>query len=160
VTKAAVSKGNHMSKLAISNTTPRLVDGVLDRAETELPDWYLSQADGAVIAGADMLRAAGRRPGHSRPAGWSRGVSGFKKTSRDGKTILWVQQCGKFWIIERSLPVDADLVKDETLVFAFGPRQICTRTPEAAMWLAEYCDPMPRPPVAGYWANVGNVRVA
>jgi hypothetical protein len=137
----------------------RLFDGALDRAETEIPDWYLSQADGAVIAGEDMLRAAGW-PGRSRPAGWSRGASGFKKTARDGKTILWVQRCGQFWIIERSLRVDAGVVKDETLVFAIGPRPIWTRTPGAGMWLAEYCDTTPPLLVAGYWADVGNVRVA
>jgi hypothetical protein len=101
----------------------------------------------------------GFESGVSSPAHWSRGTSGFKKIARDGKAVLWVQRCGEFWIIERSLRVDADLVKDETLVFAFGPRPIWTRTLEEAMWLAEYCDPMPRPPVAGYWADVGNVRV-
>jgi len=50
-------------------------------------------------------------------------------------------------------------MQDEALISAFGARPIWTRTRQAAMQLAEHCDPMPRDPVAGYWADVGNVRV-
>jgi hypothetical protein len=91
------------------NTAPPLFENV-DRAQTEMPDWYLPSADGVLIAGEDVLRAAGHRPGASRLTGWSRATSGFKKAARDGTTVLWVQQCGKFWIIERSLRLEGGYI--------------------------------------------------
>ena len=147
------------SRPATFEAAPRLFDGIIDRAQTEMPNWYLPSADGALIAGEDMLDAVGHRSGVRHPAGWSRGISGFKKTARDGTTVLWVQQCGNFWIIERSLLLHGGYMKDETLVFVSGSRPIWTRTRQAAMQLAEHCDPMPRAPVTGYWADVGNVRI-
>jgi hypothetical protein len=83
----------------------------------------------------------------------------LKKTARDGKTLLWVQQCGSDWIIERSRRADCGHTQDETLVCAFGSVPIWAPTYAAAMRLAEHCDPMPRSPVAGYWASVGNIDV-
>ena len=148
-----------MSRPATFEAAPRLFDAIIDRAQTEMPNWYLPSADGALIAGEDMLDAVGHRSGVRHPAGWSRGISGFKKTARDGTTVLWVQQCGNFWIIERSLLLYGGYMKDETLVFVSGSRPIWTRTRQAAMQLAEHCDPMPRAPVTGYWADVGNVRI-
>jgi hypothetical protein len=103
--------------------------------------------------------AVGDRSAVAHPPGWSRRISGFKKTARDGKSFLWVQPWGKFWIIERSIRLDAVYMQDEALVSAFGAWPIWTRTRQAAMQLAEFCDPMPRDPVTGYWADVGNIRV-
>jgi hypothetical protein len=151
--------GKAMKRILTRSTAPPLFEELVDRAQTEMPDWYLRSADGVLIAGKDILRAAGHRPGTPHLTGWSCGASGFKKTARDGKTILWVQQCGKFWIIERSLRLDGDYMKDETLVFAFGSRPIWTRTREVAMRLAELCDPIPAAAMSGYWTDVGNVRV-
>jgi len=144
-----------MDKLALKDAAPRLFDEVLDRAQTEMPDWYLPSAEGVLIAGEDILGAAGHRPGSPDPAGWSHGASGFRKLARDGKTVLWVQRCGQFWIIERSLRLGRGDTRGETLVFAFGARPIWTRTRAAAMRLAEFCDPIPPAPVAGYWADDG-----
>jgi hypothetical protein len=114
-----------------------------------MPDHYLPAALGVLIAGEDMLREAGHVPGSSRPRGWSRGATGFKKLARDGMAVLWVQQCGQFWIIERSLRLDCGYMHDETLVFAFAPRPIWTHTRQEAMRLSEYCDPIPPALVAG-----------
>jgi hypothetical protein len=147
-----------MSRPATYEAAPRLFDGIIARAQTEMPNWYLPSADGVLIAGEDMLGAVGYRSDVRHPAGWSRGASGFKKASRDGKSVLWVQPCGKFWIIERSIHLDAVYMQDEALFSAFGARPIWTRTRQAAMQLAEHCDPMPRDPLTGFWANVGNVR--
>jgi hypothetical protein len=140
-----------------NNVTAYLFDQALDRAQTEMPEWYLRSAQEVLIAAPDILSTSGQ--GTFYAAAWSRGASGFKKASRDGKSVLWVQPCGKFWIIERSIHLDAVYMQDEALVSAFGARPIWTRTRQAAMQLAEHCDPMPRDPVAGYWADVGNVRV-
>jgi hypothetical protein len=148
-----------MSKIALNKATAHLFDQVLDRAQTEMPEWYLPSAQRVLIAAHNILCAAGHRPTTFYPTGWSRGASGFKKASRDGKSVLWVQPCGKFWIIERSIHLDAVYMQDEALVSAFGAWPIWTRTRQAAMQLAEHCDPVPRDPVTGYWADVGNVRV-
>jgi hypothetical protein len=141
------------------NATAHLFDQVLDRAQTEMPEWYLRSAQEVLVAAPHILSTSGHRPGTFHAAGWSHGASGFKKVSRDGKSVLWVQPCGKFWIVERSIYLDAFYMQDEALVSAFGARPIWTRTRQAAMELAEHCDPMPWTPVTGYWADVGNVRV-
>ena len=148
-----------MSNLALINAAPRLFECDVDRGQTEMPDYYLPAAPGVLIAGEDMLRAAGHRPGANQPPGWSCKLSGFVKTSRDGNSALWVQQCGEFWIIERSIRLDGGHTQDQTLVFAFELLPSWARTPEAAMRLAEYCDPIPQSPVAGCWTDVGNVRI-
>jgi hypothetical protein len=148
-----------MSKIAVNSATAHIFDHILDRAQTEMPEWYLRSAQGVLIAAPGILSTSGHRPGTFHAAGWSRGASGFKKPSRNGKSVLWVQPWGKFWIVERSVHLDAVYMRDEALVSAYGARPIWTRTRQAAMELAEYCDPMPRDPVAGYWADVGNVRV-
>ena len=122
-----------------------------------MPQWYLPSADGVLILKERI--AVGDRSGVAHPPGWSRRISGFKKASRDGKSVLWVQPCGNFWIVERSLLLHGGYMKDEALVSAFGARPIWTRTRQAAMQLAEHCDPMPQDPVSAYWADVGNVRV-
>jgi hypothetical protein len=142
-----------------NNATAHFFDQVLVRAQTEMPEWYLPSAQRVLIAGHNIMPAGSHRPTTFYPTGWSRGASGFEKASRDGKSVLWVQPCGKFWIIERSIHLDAVYMQDESLVSAFGARPIWTRTRQAAMQLAEHCDPMPRDPVTGYWADVGNVRV-
>jgi hypothetical protein len=148
-----------MSKIAVNNATAHLFDKVLDRAQTEMPEWYLRSVREVLIAARDVLATSRHRPGAFHAGGWSRGASGFKRASRDGKSVLWVQQCGKFWIIERSIHLDSVYTQDEALISSFGARPIWTRTRQAAMELAEYCDPLPRDPVAGFWADVGNVRV-
>ena len=47
----------------------------------------------------------------------------------------------------------------EALVFNFQvrlvPFPIWTRTQPAAMWLAEYCDPVPPARVQAFWAEAG-----
>jgi hypothetical protein len=107
-----------------NNVTAHFFHQVLDRAQTEMPKWYLPSAQKVLIAAPDILSTSGHRPGAFHAAGWSRGASGFKKASRDGKSVLWVQPCGKFWIIERSIHLDAVYMQDEALVSAFGaPRR-------------------------------------
>ena len=77
-----------------NNATAYLFDQVLDRTQTEMPEWYLRSAQGVLIAAPDILSTSG--PGTFYAAAWSRGASGLKKASRDGKSVLWVQQCGSF----------------------------------------------------------------
>src|SRR5215203_5276197 len=102
-----------MSKLAISKATPRLHQFIA-RSQTEMPDGYMPSAEGVLIAGEAMLHAVGHLPGASPPIGWFRRASGFSKTAPDAKSVLWVQQCGGFWIIERSRLLDDGRTRDET----------------------------------------------
>jgi hypothetical protein len=69
-------------------------------------------------------------------------------------------QCGKFWLIERSLDLNSGRCREiEALVFAFELLPIWTHTYQEAMRLAEYCDPIPREPVAGKWVKVCAVHL-
>jgi hypothetical protein len=130
-------------------TTPSLFSFV-ERGETELPTDYLPKAPGVIFAGEHMLREAGYVAGSNRPRGWRRLWPGnYRKYV--GKHILMVRQCGgpmsEHWTVER---LDEDY-NTEALVLPFGPAPIFTRQYQSAMRLAEYCYPIPRPPVAGCW---------
>jgi hypothetical protein len=154
-----------MANLHTDDTAPRLFECDLDRSQTKIPDDYLPDAPGVLIAGEDMLRAAGYVPGSNRPRGWKPANPGaFTKPSRDGVHTLRVRQCGhakdkdKLWIIERSSFADIGYRKIEALVFGFGQVPIWARTYQAAMRLAEHCDPFPCPPTAGCWTEVYTVH--
>jgi hypothetical protein len=141
-----------MSKLALNSNASNVFECDIDRDQTGMPDYYLPLAPGALIAGSTILHAIGEIPGASAPIGWNRGAAGLSKPTRNGEGTLWVQQCGKFWIVERS-PLSTPTDWNETLVFAFVLMPIWTRTMAPAMRLAEYCDPIAQPPIAGYWTR-------
>jgi len=124
-----------------------------------MPERYMPSAEGVLIAGEDMLLGVGHYPGAIPPVGWFRRATGFSKTAPDGKSVLSVQQCGRYWIIERSRLLDGGRTRDETLVCAFGSVPIWAPTCAAAMRVAEHCDPISRSPVAGCWIGVGNIDV-
>ena len=139
-----------MSDVYFEEPAVRVFECDIARNQTELPAYYLPEVEGVLIAGEDMLCAAGYRPGSNRPRGWSRIDSHIfvRYFARDGVHSLRARRCGDFWAVER--------LRDRTiyaLVFAFGPRPIWTRTFQAAIRLAEHCDPIPSAPVAGYWAE-------
>jgi hypothetical protein len=115
---------------------------------------------------------AGEFPGAPDPHGWTPGVplmpdvyggrawgeaADFEKPSLDGKRMLRVKRHGKFWMPERSTRLSGRYKyrQIEALVFPFGEMPIWTRTQQAAMRLAEYCDPIPSSPMAiGFWLPV------
>jgi len=121
--------------------TPRQVGEVIDRNETQLPHDFVAWAPAIVTASKHLLGAAGYGPVlWDRPEGWSdhRHGAGFSKPTRNERNIpclLRVRQIGRFCTIE------TDLL--EALVFTFGSLPIVTRSPHAAMRLAEYCSPRP-----------------
>jgi hypothetical protein len=127
----------------------------VDRAETAMPADYLPEATGVMLAGDDVLTAAGHRPG-SHLKGWARiGPGNYKKYV--GLHTLMVRQCGgarsEHWTVER---IDEDH-NTEALVLPFGPALIFAHNRQAAMRIAEYCYPNPKPPFAACW-EVGRRR--
>ena len=124
----------------------------LDRNQTALGN-RLPWADRVLIAGDGMLRAAGYRPGSSRPRDWVRGRSCYWRELSYG--CLWVSSVGKFWLVQRTCPDDPSelYLYYNVLACAFSRWPILTRTPQAAMRLADHCDPIPRAPVAGGWTK-------
>jgi len=149
-----VKARNDMNESAVNDAAPHLFDEVIDRKQLWLPSWYAPSAQGAVIAGKDILCATGCIPGSRRPYDWYPGLNPgvFWRVAHDSQYRLWVRETEKFWAIERSL---GHTIKSFALCSSLAGVEmlIWTRTCEAAMRLAEYCDPLPRPPVAGGWTE-------
>jgi hypothetical protein len=151
-----------MSEFVFDDGAPRLFE-YIDRNETELSYLTMPEAPGVIIAGEGMLRAAGHQPGLRRPAGWRYHAQGsfsmfspsFTKRTPDGYARLFVLELGKYWVIARHLHSGYGYRQGEWLTFPIGPAPIWAETSEAAMRLAEYCHPIPRPPIPGYWTKVG-----
>lgn len=149
-----------MNKLYSDEAAPRLFKCYLERAQTDIPSFYLPGAQGAWIAGDDMLHATGYVSGSYRPRGWTLAKPGVFQR-RIGDYTLQVRQCGDRhshrWVIEHlsTLTVNGALIvlgndyrTVQTLACAFGLVPIWARKYQAAMRLAEHCHPMPRSPVA------------
>jgi hypothetical protein len=130
-----------------------LFECLIDRDQTELPSDYVPEAEGVNIAGEGMLRAAGYRLGSNRPRAWTkRNCHVYRKKTDDCRArVLQVRRCGDFWIVERWPDWDTSSSLLCALTCAFSGRPIWTRGYQAAMRLAEHCDPSPRTPVAGCW---------
>jgi hypothetical protein len=159
-----------MSASYFDEAAPKIFECDLDRDQAGIPPAYMLNVSGVLLAGRDMLIAIGMAPGAPEPDGWQPAVpaipdaacfpvcrtADFEKPSRDGNRVLRAKRFGKFWSAERSTNITSGRYKlrlIETLVFAFGNGEIpiWTRTHQAAMRLAEHCDPIPTTPVAGFW---------
>jgi hypothetical protein len=147
---------------------PEIFECDLDRDQAGIPPTRMLKISSVLLAGKDMLIAIGAGPGAPEPIGWVPAVpaipddscyplertADFEKRSRDGKHVLRAKRFGKFWTAERSTIVGSGRYKlrlIQALVFAFGEVPIWVRTHQAAMRLAEHCDPIPVTPVAGFW---------
>jgi hypothetical protein len=130
---------------------PTLYDPIVDRNQTEIPDYYLPSATNVLIAGPAILPIVGCSRG-APMSGWTRGVTGYYKLDSTGCRTLWVQRCGSFSLIERTAinPLD----HDEALVCSFSGYPIWAPTMRAAMQLAEHCDPLPRSLLAACWLSI------
>ena len=153
-----------MSDSYSTEIVPRLYH-FIDRDETCLPGDYLPDAPGALIADDGMLRAAGYISGSYRPRKWERVKPGAFIRRLYGGFTLRVRQCGDarstHWVIERlhrSSVGGKEYEIIETLAFAFQHSPIWANNYQAAMRLAEYCYPVPRPPVPGGWVEARRVR--
>jgi hypothetical protein len=115
------------------------VNGTLiDRAEADMPPWFMPDAIGAFIPNDQLLRKARYYPGSRRPKDWSPGKTGTY-SKYVGDHVLWVRGCGKFWTVERvSLWDDSDQVLTHAVKC---PMPIFTAQYQEAMRLAEFCNP-------------------
>jgi hypothetical protein len=133
-----------------------------DRDQAQMPTDYLPEAPGVAIAGDPLLYAIGYRPGSRRPSNWSEyrpGVFRHCHFTHKDKMVLQVRMGdAKFWVVERFRigewrgPYPG--LNLYALVCAHSGRPIWTSSYQAAMRLAHYCHPDPRPPVAGRWVQV------
>jgi len=122
------------------DASPFLVEEVIARRRTWLPDDLAPWAPGVVLASDYLLRASNYRQGARRPRGWlSRCKGGVFLKFPDDRSHLRVRQCGQFWTVERTVNCVGEM-----LAYPYGPLPIFTRTYQAAMRLAEYCHRRPR----------------
>jgi hypothetical protein len=119
----------------VKQPSSHLIAEFIERDQTDLPSNYCPWAPGIVIASDYLLQAANYHPKSRGPNGWTLGQPDVFTKVIYGNRLL-VRGCGEFWTVEREI--------DEALAFPYGPVPIFTRTRQAAMRLAEYCQPKPR----------------
>jgi hypothetical protein len=116
----------------LNNLPLHVVDEVVERCSTDLPDQFVAWAPGILVASNWLLQRANYCPGSCRPSGWLGDQELFWKPT--DQNWLHVRRCGNFWTVERD---------KEVLVFIYGSMPIFTRTHQAAMRLADHCHPHP-----------------
>jgi hypothetical protein len=110
---------------------------------------------GVLLAGEDLLRAAGHSPGSKRPKGWSERVDGFGRRTEDGKYTLRVSKDKNgLWYVRRQ--TSRRLLDFEFLAFGFGEVPLCTRSADEAMRLADHFYPNPGLTIGGCWVRWPN----
>jgi hypothetical protein len=143
-----------MSELSSTPDACRLFEAFLDRHQAHMPDIYVPDSKGALVAGEDILRAAGYCAGSRRPPGWRKYAPGVFVKPLSSEFTLEVRQCGNslsnLWTIERSNHFASGYCV-ETLVCALEDVPIHAKTYQGAMRVAEYCHPSPQAPVPGRW---------
>ena len=107
--------------------SPHLADEVINRSETDLPDWFVPLARGVAIASDALLRKVGHRHGSYRPRGWRKTHCDVFERNLGPKDLmaskrLMVRGCGKhhLWTVERWGEKRPYNNADEVLVFLFG----------------------------------------
>ena len=114
----------------------RSVANVAKRTWARLAPDFVPWAPAIVIASDYLLQSVGHTPTSGRPKGWRLQPStGNYKCGFE----LIVRKRGQYWTVE------GNGLYQCVLVFNFGSMPVCTRTPEAAMRLAEYFADNTRP---------------
>jgi len=131
---------------ATDETIPELYRCV-DRAEASLPDFFLPQAPGVIVASADFLRATKPSLSPDHGTGWSM-VDVNRWQSHD--SALEVAKLGEYWFIGRR---ELYGKITDTIVEAFGRAPICTRSSSDAIIVAERCHPEVHLPIGAKWVR-------
>lgn len=133
-----------------------LIEEVIDRSETQLPEYCVPLARGVAVSSSSLLQKAGHVCGFSRPRRWSplrancsRGWDGvaFVSEARHGG-VLYTRRYGAVWNVECA----TQGMLPQILVFRFGSTPIVTRTCDEAMRLGEFC--LSAPPDGLCWVSV------
>ena len=133
---------------------------LLDRDQAKMPDFYLPEAPGVAIADGPLLRAVGYDPGSNGPRDWFKFNPGVFRhgTGRDGMILQVRTGDAKLWVVERFCSGDwldpsgrYPGLNVYALVCAHTGRLIWVSSYQAAMRLAQYCHPIPQPPIVGRW---------
>jgi hypothetical protein len=134
-----------------------LIDEVIDRSETELPECCVPLARGVAVVSRSLLQKAGHVCGSSRPRRWNplrgdfltRGWDGvaFVSESRRGG-MLYTRRYGGLWNVEWA----TQGMFPQILVFRFGSTPLVARTCDEAMRLGELC--LSAPPDGLCWVSV------
>lgn len=131
-----------------NEATPQKFYCYVDRYAARVPHFFLPEAPGVLVAGADLLGA--ELPlWLDYPVGWTL-VDVNRGKSHDGKLEI-AMLGGEYWFIGRN--ADRDLRISETVVEAFGKVPICARTCRDAMMLAEHCHPEIRLAIGAAWVK-------
>ena len=120
----------------------------IEREQAALEPYLFERASGVLLAGEDLLRAAGHVPGSGRPKGWRETVEGFGRRAEDRKYLRTIK-LGDYWFVMRS--TTRRHFDYEYLTLAFDEVPLCTRTAQEAMRLADHCHPDPGKILGGLW---------
>jgi len=127
---------------------PKLFE-FIEHEQAGLSPWLFKNATGVLLAGEDLLRAAGHVPGSKRPKGWRKAVEGFGRRTADRKYTLRAIKFDDYWfVLRRASRSNSD---SEYLAFAFDEVPLCTRTDLEAMRLADHCYPDPGQTMGRCW---------
>jgi hypothetical protein len=127
---------------------PKLFE-FIEREEARLSRYEFRQATGVLLAGEDLLGAAGHVPGSKRPKGWREALEGFGRRTADRKYTLRAIKIDYYWFVLRR--ASRSVFDYEYLAFAFDEVPLCTRTDLEAMRLADHFYPDPGRTIGGCW---------
>jgi hypothetical protein len=111
----------------LKGRSPYKIGEVIERGDPDLdlPDDFAPWAPGVVVPSEHLLMQI-----EPRSRDWKETAPDvYNKFSHRNKLV--VRGCGKLWTVERQT--------EEVLAHQFGPLPVFTRTPDAAMQLAEHC---------------------
>jgi len=113
-----------------------LIGEVIDRNETQLPDWFVPLARGVAVASDSLLGAPADFVSNSPvPSSWRPAGGNVFKWDVAGVCGWYVQGFGDLWIPGRWSLRQGERV----LVHQFGATPIVTRHCRTAMWLSVGC---------------------
>ena len=136
-----------MDQSSEADVYPKLFE-FIEREQAALEPYLFTHTSGVLLAGEDLLRAAGHVPGSKRPKGWREGVEGFGRRAEDRK-YLRTSKHGYYWFVFRS--TTRSHFDYEYLTFAFDKVPLCASTAQEAMRLADHFHPDPGKTLGGLW---------
>lgn len=133
--------------------SPSLIKEVIDRSETDLPEWFVPLARGVAIVSDHLVQ---KLPVSRFSQDWKRNRFGdYKRPMFEKWASLEVRQSGdkELWLIERFAWLRTYTNSDQVLVHLFGSTPIFARNYQTAMRLADYCEELDGSPLGLRWIS-------